>query len=129
MKITKKTDIFNLMTELKSLLDHKPSHDQMIKEVQMMSFKIRPVAGDISLLNFKNQQLIEVLWGLGKIDDFFRKEFRRLRIHEKKTFFKLVGQMRGKLETQLNKINFRKPIETPQAIEMEIVKEYPRKKN
>ena len=94
-----------------------------------MSFKIRPVAGDISLLNFKNQQLIEVLWGLGKIDDFFRKEFRRLRIHEKKTFFKLVGQMRGKLETQLNKINFRKPIETPQAIEMEIVKEYPRKKN
>jgi len=129
MKITKKTDIFNLLTQLEKILKQKPPQDEILKEVQMMKFKIRPVFGDISLLNFKDLQLIEALWGLGKIDDFFKKEISKISVREQETFFELLNQMREKLESQIKKINFRKPVTTSQAIEMEIFKEYPRKKN
>lgn len=117
------------MTQLEKILKQKPPQDQILKEVQMMKFKIRPVFGDISLLNFKDLQLIEALWGLGKIDDFFKKEMSKVSVREKETFFQLLNQMRGKLESQINKINYRKPVATSQVIEVEIFKEYPRKKN
>jgi len=129
MKITKKADIFNLVTELKNILDRKPPHEQMLKEVQMMKFKIRPLVGDVSMLNFKNMQLIETLWGLGKIDDFFFKEAQKISIKDQRAFFQIISQVRKKLETQLNKISFKKPIDIPTTIEMEIFKENPRKKN
>jgi len=129
MKITKKTDVFILINRLQKILKYKPSHDQMLKEVQMMKFKIRPVLGDISLLNFKNIQLIEALWGLGKLDDFFKIEYRKVGSADQKTFIKIVDQIRGRLENQLGAVSFKKPVNIPQAIEMEIFKEYPRKKN
>lgn len=129
MKINKKKDVFNLITRLQKILSRKPSQDQMLKEVQMMKFKIRPVLGDVSLLNFKNLQLIETLWGLGKLDDFFHKESKRVAGSDQKTFFQIMSQIRGKLETQLSRISFKKPIEIPQTIEMEIFKERSSKKN
>lgn len=129
MKVTKKADIFILINQLQKILDHKPAQEQMLKEVQMMKFKIRPVLGDVSLLNFRNLNLIETLWGLGKLEDFFRKESKKISSGDRETFYLMINQIRGKLETQLNKIGFKKPINTPTMVEMEIFKEYPRKKN
>jgi len=128
MKPTKK-NIFSLVSQLKAMLDNKPAHDQMLKEVEMMRFKIRPVVGDISILNFKNNQLVETLWGLGKLDEFFQNHFKEISKSDKETFFQMVGQLRGRLENQLNKINFRRPADAPQMIEMEIFKEHPRRNN
>ena len=129
MKSAKKTDVFKLVAQLQKILTQRPPEDQMLKEVQMMRFKIRPVYGDLSLLDFKNLQLVEVLWGLGKIEDFFYKEAKKLAGRDQKTFFKLIDQIRDRLENQLHKINFKSPVVSPQMIEMEIFKEYPRKKN
>lgn len=118
-----------MVSQLKAMLDNKPAHDQMLKEVEMMRFKIRPVVGDISILNFKNNQLVETLWGLGKLDEFFQNHFKEISKSDKETFFQMVGQLRGRLENQLNKINFRRPADAPQMIEMEIFKEHPRRNN
>ncbi len=128
MKPVKK-NIFNLVSQLKQILDNKPTQDQMLKDVEMMKFKIRPVVGDISILNFKNSQLVETLWGLGKLDEFFQSHFKNISRADKETFFQMVGQLRGKLENQLSKINFRRPVNAPQMIEMEIFKEYPKRNN
>lgn len=122
-------NIFNLASQLKQILENKPSQEQMLKEVEMMRFKIRPVAGDISILNFKNNQLVETLWNLGKLDEFFQSHFKNISTNDKEIFFQMVGQLRGKLENQLSKINFRRPINASQVIEMEIFKESPRRKN
>lgn len=128
MKPAKK-NIFNLVSQLKAILDNKPTQDQMLKEVEMMRFKIRPLVGDISILNFKNSQLVETLWGLGKLDEFFQIHFKNISASDKETFFQMVGQLRGRLESQLGKINFRRPVNASQMIEMEIFKEYPKRNN
>jgi len=129
MKTNKNRDIFHLLTRLEKVLREKPSPGQILKEVQMMKFKIRPLVGDISLLNFKDWRLLEALWSLGKLDDFFEREIGGVSKEEKKTFFQVVEQIRGKLETQLANIHFKKRTQTPQVIEMEIFKDSPRKKN
>jgi len=128
MKTAKKT-VFNLANQLQKILNDKPPAAQMLKDVEMMKFKIRPVVGDISILNFKNTQLIEALWGLGKLDEFFRSHFKDISAKEKETFFQMVNQLRGKLENQLSKISIRQPVSAPQMIELEIFKEYPRRSN
>lgn len=128
MKSVKK-NIFNLVSQLKQILDNKPNEKQMLKEVEMMKFKIKPVAGDISILNFKNNQLIEALWGLGKLDEFFQNHFKNISKNDKEIFFQMVGQLRGRLENQLSRINFHRPVNIPQIIEMEIFKEYPKRNN
>lgn len=122
-------NIFNLVSQLKQILDNKPTQDQMLKEVEMMRFKIKPVTGDISILNFKNSQLVETLWGLGKLDEFFQSHFKNISKSDKEIFFQMVGQLRGRLENQLSRINFRRPVNVPQMIEMEIFKEYPKRNN
>jgi len=129
MKTNKNRDIFHLLTRLEKVLREKPSPGQILKEVQMMKFKVRPLVGDISLLNFKDWRLLEALWSLGKLDDFFEREIGGVSKEEKKTFFQVVEQIRGKLETQLANIHFKKRTQTPQVIEMEIFKDSPRKKN
>ena len=47
----------------------------MFEEVRMMKFKIKPIQGDVSAFNLKNERFIESLWSLGKLDEFFHKEF------------------------------------------------------
>ncbi len=128
MKQAKK-NIFSLVNQLKEILENKPSQKQMFREVEMMHFKIKPLSGDISLLNFKNNQLVEALWGLGKLDEFFRTEFKNASNKEKELFFQMVSQLRGRLENQLRRINFHTSVKKDQLIEMEIFKEYPRRKN
>lgn len=129
MKSTKKTDVFNLISRLQKILTQKPSQEEMLKEVQMMKFKIRPVYGDLSLLDFKNLPLVEALWGLGKIEEFFYKEVKKIDGRDQQTFFRLINQIKNRLETQLNKISFKTSVTVPQMVEMEIFKERPRKKN
>ncbi len=129
MKSTKKTDVFNLISRLQKILTQKPSQEEMLKEVQMMKFKIRPVYGDLSLLDFKNLPLVEALWGLGKIEEFFYKEVKKIAGRDQQTFFRLINQIKAGLETRLSKVSFKTSMVAPQMVEMEIFKERPRKKN
>jgi len=124
-----KKNIFSLVSQLKQIFDNKPAQDKMLREVEMMRFKIRPVIGDISILNFKNKQLIETLWGLGKLDEFFKRNFKNISKKDKRVFSQMVGQLRGRLEEQLSRINFRRPVKIPQIVEMEIFKEHPKYNN
>ena len=83
-------DMLSLFRSFKAdVLDKKQSHDQMIREVYMMKFKIRPLQGDISKLNFSNATLVETIWQLGKMDDFIEKHQNSLDKKQEHAFFSL----------------------------------------
>lgn len=103
----------------------KPSLDKMYDEIRMMRFKIRPISGDVSLLQFKNSELIEALWGLGKLDEVFQKEYDNLGNDQKEVFFRLFDNLYHQYQEQLNKININKELKPKlsQVFEMEIFKD------
>lgn len=126
--MTKKnnSDIVDLMTHFqKSILDNKPNFHQMFDEIRMMQFKIKPLNGDISLLNLKNQDFIGILWSLGKLDEFFQMQYQKVSSKKKDLFLRLFDEIHEKFQEQLDTLSLKpeKIEETSPTFEMEIFKE------
>lgn len=125
MKKTSK-DIVSLFGNIQKIISSKPATNQMFKEVQMMKFKIKPIQGDLTSFNLKNEQFIESLWSLGKLDEFFFKEVPSLNKKEKEVFMRIFDSLYYKYQQQLNQSNLRqKKINMSKTglLEMEIYKE------
>lgn len=114
----------------KSVLQNKPPLEDMISEIRMMKFKIKPLQGDFSRVNFSDHTLIEILWSLGKMDEFFQSQFSSIKIGQRGTFYHYFNSLQRKLQDDLNKLNLREGHSTikPSILEMEIFKERNRKK-
>ncbi len=133
MNTQNETDVFEMLTKFqKTILQKKPSTREMVQEVQMMKYKIKPLYGDISLLDFKNTQFVEALWSLGKLDEFFQNNVDQLETIEQDVFFRLIHEMRTDLQNDLNKANL-KPLKVKSnqqsVFEIEIYKERAQKLN
>lgn len=129
-KIT--NDIIEMITRFQGkILKKKPSANRMYSEIRMMRFKIRPLQGDISLLNLKNSQFIEILWSLGKLDEFFHQKYKKVATRDRKLFLKLFDDIHDKFQKELNALNLKpeRNVESSQTFEMEIFKERLGKKN
>ena len=98
----------------------------MLEEVRMMRFKIRPLSGEITKLNFKNDQFIEMLWGLGKLDEFFQKHINDFDEKDKVIFFRIFDDLHRKFQDRFSKLQIAKNSPGPSEMsgfEMEIFKE------
>lgn len=109
----------------KSVLQNKPSLEEMISEIRMMKFKIKPLQGDFSRVNFNDHTLIEILWSLGKMDEFFQSRFSSIKVGQRGTFYHYFDSLQKKFQDDLNKLNLREGYSTvrPSILEMEIFKE------
>lgn len=109
----------------KSVLQNKPPFEEMISEIRMMKFKIKPLQGDFSRVNFNDHELIEILWSLGKMDEFFQSRFSTLKMGQRSTFYNYFDSLQRKFQDDLNKLNLREGYSTvkPSILEMEIFKE------
>lgn len=114
------------------VLDKKQSHEQMVRDVYMMKFKIRPLQGDVSRLNFSNVTFVETIWQLGKMDDFIEKHLHTIDKKQERAFFHYFDGMYRELQNTLNSLHFnvqKGDIYTKHDfIEMEIYKERKSKK-
>ena len=100
-------DMLSLFKSFKAdVLDKKQSHEQMVKDVYMMKFKIRPLQGDISKLNFSNATLVETIWQLGKMDDFIEKHLHSIDKKQEHAFFHYFEGMYSQLQNTLNSLQF-----------------------
>ncbi|KXK11801.1 MAG: hypothetical protein UZ22_OP11002000247 [Microgenomates bacterium OLB23] len=43
--------------------------EAMVRDIQMMGFKIRPLVGDISIITKMHDEVVRSLWKVGKIDE------------------------------------------------------------
>jgi len=111
----------------KDVLDNKPAHDQMINEVRMMKFKVKPIQGDVSKLNFSNQAFVETIWQLGKMDDFIEKHISKIDKQQEHAFYHYFEGMYQQLQEKLSNLHFGTGIVDLNAkrnlVEMEIYKE------
>ncbi len=125
MKKSKNVDVLKLLGKFQNIITHKPDSQKMLEEVQMMNFKVRPLQGDISILNLKDKQLIEALWSLGKLDEFFKREYQNISAKSRPLAFKIFQDLSQKFQERLNGINIdqEKPLKQPSVLEMEIIKE------
>ncbi len=124
-------DVVDIFTNLKKVLNAKPSMGEMFEDVRMMRFKIKPISGDISLLHLKNYHLIETLWSLGKLDEMFQREYKTLTKDQKDVFFKIFDNLYQQFQDQLNRISVspEKKSNISHSLEMEIFKDVsPQKK-
>lgn len=114
----------------KSVLQNKPPFEEMVSEIRMMKFKIKPLQGDFSRVNFNDHELIEILWSLGKMDEFFQSQFSTLKMGQRSTFYNYFDSLQRKFQDDLNKLNLREGYSTvkPSILEMEIFKERTRGK-
>jgi hypothetical protein len=109
----------------RDVLNKKPTITAMIDDVRMMRFKIRPIQGDISQLDIKNEHFIEILWSLGKLDEFYNAQIRKLPEKQKTVIFPLFDGMYQKFQKELNDINLKQEHinDIPNGFEIEIFKE------
>jgi len=124
------SDILNLLRRFRNKIDSRPPVKQMYEELQMMHIKVRPIQGDINLLDLNNDKLIELLWKLGKLDELFHDEFGKFDPRQKKVLVDFFERMQENFQQQLNKINL-KPEQTKiehfPFFEMEIFKDREKK--
>ena len=100
-------DMLNLFKSFKkNVLDKKPSHEQMVRDVYMMKFKIRPLQGDVSKLNFSNETFVETIWRLGKMDDFIEKHIHSIDKNQEHAFFHYFEGMYKQLQNTLSTLHF-----------------------
>lgn len=127
MKKEFKKDILSLIIHFqKTVLSKKPSAPIMYRDVKMMHFKIRPLHGDVSRMNLRDIKFVEILWSLGKLDEFFQVHAPVVGEGERGTFFKMMDDLYEDLQNQLNSLQLRKePLRAKNysVVEMEIFKE------
>lgn len=90
-------NIFSSLKEFEQSIKKKPPIEVMIKEIAMMGVKIKTVIGDFSSVNFSNKKMIEVLWSLGKFDDFFQKKIKNLNKNEQEILLRYFDHLKEKL--------------------------------
>ena len=125
MKRKTNKDILEMISNFQKFLDHKPSLKKMYEEIQMMKFKIRPIQGDLSNVNLKNEEFISTLWSLGKLDEFFQKEFTALPQKNKELFNRVFESIYQRYQQELNKVNlhFERASRRENYLEVEIFKD------
>ncbi len=124
-------DVFDMIAQFQlNVLSKKPSTAQMYDEVRLMRFKIRPLNGEITTLDLNNNNFIEMLWGLGKLDEFYQGHIEKLPQQQRQVFFRIFDDLYQKFQQELNKVNLKRD-EIPQhsSFEMEIFKERTKKFN
>lgn len=131
MKNKPEKDISQLVSNFQNFIKNKPTVDRMYEEIRMMKFKIRPVQGDVLSVNLHNEKFIEVLWSLGKLDEFFQREYPKLSNPKKEIFVKIFDDIYHRYQDELNKVNLlkSKSFRESQVLEMEIFKENNKKIN
>lgn len=119
-----------LETFQRNVLQKKPLIQDMITEVRMMKFKVKPVQGDFSNVNFKNTEFIEILWSLGKLDEFFQAQYAQVKEEDRGAFFAYFESLQKKFQEELNRLNLRHEVQPGKmaVLEMEIFKERRRNK-
>ncbi len=116
----------------KELVERRPTLRKMYDEVRMMKFVIRPLQGDIMRVDFNDSHLIETLWSLGKLDEFFQKKLKTVPSSQRESFMRLFDTLHQQFQGQLNKLNLRPEKQTSSStLEMEIFKQrsLPKKSN
>lgn len=103
-------DVIDAITQFQqTIFSQRPEADQMRKEVRLMKFRVRPVKGDLSELSLSDDHFIEILWSLGKLDEFYSITSKKVSAKQRTVFNRLYDDMYVSLHRELNRVDINKP--------------------
>lgn len=124
--------IDRILNTFQSILKHKPSQKIMIKDIHMMKFKIKPVSGDVSHLNMTNDNFIELVWSMGKLEEIMQKAYYKLDNNGQKMLVQVFDNLFEQFQERLNKVSvrggFTADSDEKNKLEIEIYKDTPTSK-
>jgi len=102
----------------------KPAFKIMLRDIQMMRFKIRPIIGDISSLNEMNNEVIALLWKIGRIDEIIHASFKDLAEDDQDQLLEYLQHMELQTENDLRRVLRQKPnTKTNNLLKLEVFRE------
>lgn len=80
----------------------RPTREEMLGEIKMMSFKVRSVSGDIFEAASRDPGFIESLWKIGKIEEIISSEMHLLDNNEKEMVFRFLDDLEFSAKERIN---------------------------
>lgn len=131
-KKKKKLTALDLIKKIDSQIEKaRPSKEEMLEDIKMMKFKIRPVTGDIFALKDKDIGFLQSLWKLARIEELVAGQVERLSGGEKEIFFSYLEDLQFKTEEKIALAIRRLPVKEKKNIkvlELEVFRERTRGK-
>lgn len=91
---TKAIDVIEMV--LKEVEMTSPAKAKMISDIKMMSFKVRPVSGDIFALINHDPGFLKTLWRIGTIDKILNEHIEKLEETEQEKVFRYLEYLESK---------------------------------
>ena len=76
----------------------KLNRADMLRDIKMMNFKVRPLSGDLFMLAQKHTGFLEQLWKLGKLEEIIHRAMISLNSHEQHLFFNYIDMFEQKMK-------------------------------
>lgn len=97
-----KSTAMELIKEVRSEVEAKSlTREQMIEEIKMMKFKIRPISGDVFYLIAHDMGFLESIWRLGKIEEIVSQSFKRLDARQKDILSKYLDDLEWRAQQKI----------------------------
>jgi len=102
IKKAKKTALQYIQQVMDNVEANALSPQEMLTDIKMMNFKIRPLSGDIFSMSKKHSELLESLWRIAKIEEVVVEVLQTLEEDEKETFFTYLHMLETKFQKQVH---------------------------
>lgn len=97
-----KISAMELIKEVRSGVEAKTlTREQMIEEIKMMKFKIRPISGDVFYLITHDMGFLESIWRMGKIEEIVSQSIDKLDAREKDILYKYLDDLEWRAQQKI----------------------------
>lgn len=104
MKKNKATTVRDLINRISIEIEvATPTKKQLISDLKMMSFKVRPLSGDLFSISANTDiSLLTSLWRIGKIEEVVKVAIDVLSESEMDSFFRYLDELQERLGNNAN---------------------------
>lgn len=99
----------------------------MVRDIQMMRFKVRSLFGDISSLQTTHYDFVQSLWKIGRIDEIVSESLHTLDEDGQEALLDYFHQIEGRMQTNIrNSLTIQETSKRKkQILKLEIFKDQP----
>jgi hypothetical protein len=104
--------------------DQGLSLEAMVRDIQMMGFKIRPLVGDISAIVNMHDEVVRSLWKIGKIDEIINDSLYELEEDDQDRLIEYLNKVESDAENRIrDSMQKRKSVSKKQLLKIEVFKD------
>ncbi len=116
---------FDIIKQIHSEVEEQGlSLEAMVRDIQMMGFKIRPLVGDISTIAKMHDEVVRSLWKIGKIDEIINSSIYDLEEDDQDRLIDYLKKMETQAEDHIREsIQKRNKLSKKQLLKIEVFKD------